>query len=61
MSEYQTARSERIRGHPGVWATKQADGTWTIYTVSGIYKVGVAYDKVRKILGQVRIQPREKK
>jgi len=60
MSEYQTARAERIRGHPGVWATKQPDGFWTIYTTVGIYKTKVEYSKVKRILSQVKLRNRSK-
>jgi hypothetical protein len=57
MNEYQNARrQERIRGHPGVWATRKPDG-WTIYTVKGIYKAGIESEKtVRKILAQVKLR-----
>jgi hypothetical protein len=57
MGTYEnTYRRERIRGHPGVWATRYIDG-WTVYTVKGIYKRGIESEaKVRKILAQVKLR-----
>jgi len=62
MSEYVSVRPKRIRGHPGVWATQVADGTYTIYTQLGIYKMGVeSEERAKKILAQVKLRIKEGK
>lgn len=55
MSIFESRRRERIRGNPGVWATRQDDGRWTIYTVVGIYKIDVEDKSVNNVLAQVKL------
>lgn len=47
-------RPERIKGRPGIWATKYKSG-WTVFSYAGIVKENLSRDQAVELMGKIKL------